>query len=391
MRKILSVLLILGFVAGGVFAADLGDGWTIGGEVKAGVNVKSYDGDTFFSAHNMDAGKALRARLNFKYDSDIGGFSVRLQAINPDSRFPSMIFVDEDGNTLEGYKIADPITAVSLPFAEGYANLFNNKVRVVGGQMDTNAWGLGGLAKNAFDPNLDNGLGARVEVKPIDGLNVGLMLPLPTIANPYPITDAFNIVFGALYKAPVFQADAAVKIYGGDKDVVGYDPYIDLIAGVDVPLTNLGLNIVVDFRLESGDKGYFAIGPRVDYAKDALSAFGRIRVAQAQKDRGKKGEHSGEVEKGDDLSFGFELGADYKITSTITPYIRVGSDNVAWLDGNGLYIKPGATFALGPNTSIEIFDRIKNIGADGDLLDATGKSRNLKVQNDIQVDFVWSF
>jgi hypothetical protein len=50
----------------------------------------------------------------------------------------------------------------------------------------------------------------------------------------------------------------------------------------------------------------------------------------------------------------------------IKPYIRLGSDNVAYLDGNGIWVRLGSSFALSHGVSIEAYDNIGGIGKDGD-------------------------
>ncbi|MDR1094999.1 MAG: hypothetical protein LBL31_01275, partial [Spirochaetaceae bacterium] len=113
MKKVLVFLLTLGFAAS-AFALDLGNGLTVTGEVKAGVNVYSADDgnsdtdDTNVKAWNQDAGQINRARLTFAYAGDWGGAKVRLQSL--------------------GFA-----GAVTAPYAYGWANLLGGKIVVSGG------------------------------------------------------------------------------------------------------------------------------------------------------------------------------------------------------------------------------------------------------------------
>ncbi|GHU16753.1 hypothetical protein FACS1894163_06700 [Spirochaetia bacterium] len=425
MKKILFVLLILGFVAGGVFAADLGEGLTISGEIASGISaVSTKDGKdddvTYVSLWHDDGGNA-RALLNFFWETEVGGFKAQLK----------------------GVAGADGGGPVTIPWAWGWVNLFNNKATIVAGKMDNSAWGLGNLSTNAFDPNVDNIAGARLEIKPIDGLNLGVALPLLDGGtypdSPYPYTGKdisknFSISFGALYKAPVFEIAVGAKInpekaatevkygyYDDDEDdpnnelVWGINPndfatpkqdgYVDLIAGVGVPLTDLGLNIAVDFRYVSGKTGYIKVGPKVAFTKDALSVNGKV-IFEANNEKASKiyeatnnpktagqllGDGGWIVDIGPTdgdkkaSALAFELGAEYVVTPIITGKLYLGSNNLTFLAGNGLWVKPQATLTLSPNTEINVFDKIGNIGTDKD------KGIGAKIYNQFQINFTWKF
>ncbi|GHU16728.1 hypothetical protein FACS1894163_06610 [Spirochaetia bacterium] len=390
MKKILVVLLILGFVAGGVFAADLGEGLSISGEISSGINAESSDGDTYVSLWHDDGGNA-RALLTFEWATDAGGFKTQLKGI-----------AGYDGNA----------SSVTVPWAWGWVNLFNNKATLVAGKIDSNVWGLGNLSTNAFDPNLDAVGGARLEIKPIDGLNLGVALPLPDGPGVVDISKYFNIVFGALYKAPAFDIAVAAKIikmdeigvtvnYGIDRDPdsTTYGTIVDLnasnsataaysgvelIAGVGVPLTDLGLKIGVDFQMKSGDIGYIKVGPKVDFTKDALGVNGKV-IFEANNEKNAKlfKDDGWKIKEAGDSALAFELGVEYKVTPIITGKLYLGSDNLTYLDGNGLWVKPQGTFALSPNAEINVFDKISKIGGDEKVAG--------KIKNQLQVNFTWKF
>ncbi|GHU16743.1 hypothetical protein FACS1894163_06660 [Spirochaetia bacterium] len=420
MRKILSVLLILAFVAGGVFAADLGEGLTISGEIASGISaISREEGDddvTRVSFWHDDGGNA-GAHLTFVWEGDAGGFKTRFKGA-----------AGADGNA----------SSVTIPWAWGWINLFNNKATIVAGKIDSNAWGLGNLSTNAFDPNLDAVAGARLEIKPIDGLNLGVALPLldGDVVKNYPnmgkdISKNFSIAFGALYKAPVFEIAVAAKInpetaagdpvpyewFDHDEDpstdplwqqnpkafaAPKQDGNVDLIAGVGVPLTDLGLNIAVDFRYVTGKTGYIKVGPKVAFTKDALSVNGKV-IFEANNEKASKiyeatlnGEKAGQLlgdggwrvdipDDGDKKAsaLAFVLDAAYVVNPIITGKLELGSNNLTWFAGNGLYVKPAATFALSPNAEIEIFDKINNIGGD--------KKKGAPIYNQFQIKFKWMF
>lgn len=81
----------------------------------------------------------------------------------------------------------------------------------------------------------------------------------------------------------------------------------------------------------------------------------------------------------------FELGAEYVVTPIITGKLYLGSNNLTYFEGNGLWVKPQATLTLSPNTEINVFDKIGNIGADKE------KGIGAKIYNQFQVNFTWKF
>jgi hypothetical protein len=204
--------------------------------------------------------------------------------------------------------------------------------------------------------------------------------------------------------------------------VPAYDPWVDVYFGVEaIPLSILkvAVNARIDTRKYQNDKGdainnkngYLRIGGKVAFEDGPLSAF-VVGSAVIQNDgfaKGVKGtkvvyEQSSDdftkyynythanwvnVEKVGDTSVNFEVGADYKITTDTKAYIRVGSDNVAWFEGNGAYIKPGVSFTLG-SASVEIFNKLSKIGAkDIGAYEKVKKHSQLKEQ--FQVNFGWAF
>jgi hypothetical protein len=164
---------------------------------------------------------------------------------------------------------------------------------------------------------------------------------------------------------------------------------VEAVFGIKVP-TILPVGIDITGAFQSGDNGYFRLAPKVTYAADKLSAYVQgdinINIGEEGATPGTNYSNFGvtdwEKVLDNPASIGFEIGAGYQLTDLIGLYAAIGSANLSYLDGNGLYIKPGATFGFGPNTSIEIFDKISNIGADSDYL---------KFANQFQIDFVWSF
>jgi hypothetical protein len=399
MKKFLVVLLALA-VAGGAFAVDLPDGLTLAGEVKAGFGVfGASDGDDdtddiYAKGWNDDAGSALRARLDFGWEGDIGGTKIRLEADN-------------------NYYLSDSIFGninVALPQAFGWVNLLGSKIVLWGGHGVDAIYGTGGVVDN----DNDGGDIFRVEVRPFDGLSVAWGLS-PFDGDPYSLKQIFGgSAIGAKFANDTFSVSVSAKLSPSEKEddtqfiwnsstevwdptvltVDGPDGFVDILFDIAVP-TVLPVGIDISGAFQSGDTGYFRIAPKVTFALDKLDAHVQAdlnfdlddTVATTANDDGYA--NFGAFEKAGDASIGFEIGAGYQITDIIKAYLNLGSGNLGYFAGNGLYVKPGVSFAFGPNTSIEVFDKIGAIGAD----DKTGgvDGDYSAVTNQFQVDFVWSF
>jgi hypothetical protein len=396
MKKMLVVLLILS-VAGGMFAADVGEGFTITGEVKSGFGVFSQDDeldngdDTYIQAWNDDAGSIHRVRVNLQWEGDVGGTKIRFQS---------------SGGS----------TDVILHQAYGWLNLLDKKIVLWGGHNLAYLFNTGGVQDAWFD----SGDLVRLEVRPIDGLSIAANVPVPlggqdvsgfSTNNQMSLGNTFGALgFGAKYSNDTFTALAYFKLnpgakgtyFGvtGDTDGDGIreplgkvevpsanevDGFVEAVYAIQVPsILPVGIDITGSFK--SGDNGHFRVAPKLTYAADKFDAHvqGDINMdissdtAAPDSDLANFG-----AREEDDASIGFELGVGYAISDIIGLYLNLGSKNIGYLDGNGLYAKPGATFAFGPNTSIEVFDKISLLGADSKIAG--------NIHNQFQVEFVWSF
>jgi hypothetical protein len=404
MKKLLIVLLILS-VAGGMFAADVGEGFTITGEVKSGFGIFSQDDgndnngdDTYIKGWNDDAGNAFRFRLNLGWAGDVGGTKFRFQARD-----------DQE----------DVYTKIVKAF--GWVNLLDSKIVIWGGHGVDNIYGTGGIVDDNVDGEADL---VRLEVRPIDGLSLSFGIPVKILEQSNALGTANNALsfgntfgssmFGAKFSNDTITASVSARLNPGLKGtyygigggigqaevpdaVEDANPsFVELLYAIQVP-TILPVGIDITGALQTGDGGYFRIAPKVTYATGKLDAHVqgdinmfigddvKVQYVGPANDPDKTGySNFGTTEKVSDAGIGLELGAGYQITDLIGVYLNLGSSNIAYLDGNGFFAKPGATFAFGPNTNIEVFDKINLIGADGDL---PGK----KISNQLQVEFVWSF
>jgi hypothetical protein len=393
-------------LAASAFALDLGNGLTVGGTVKAGVDVNyANDGvddndDATIKLWNNDAGQVFRGDLTFGYAADWGGAKVMWRTDSIDSK---------DFTVQYGY---------------GWTNLLGGKVEIAAGDIDGDKWGLGKIF-NAFDPSFDAVKGVRIDVKPFESLNFGVALRLEKESS---LGDAFgSTVIGAVYKSTSVSGVFGLQL-NPETDAVpaaqtpAYDSWVDLYAGVEIaPFT--GLKIALDGRFDTrkymddnkqlNDKnGYALIGVKGEYVINAITAFLKSEIAiqndgygdstrdqrkvadfptPADKKKYTEDAHAKwvEVEALGDTSIQFELGGDYKVSDTLNTYIRIGSDNVKWFEVNGLYVKPGVKFTLG-SSSIEIFDKLNKIGAK-EIAEAGSVKAHSPFSNQFQIDFNWSF
>jgi hypothetical protein len=399
--KVLVFLLTLGFAAS-AFAVDLGNGLTLEGEVKAGLSVDYVDkGDDSMTAKalNDDAGESFRIRTTFNYAADWGGAKIRLQSVGGD---------------------------FSAPRVYGWGNFLGKKIVIHGGKGIDDFWGLGKLSENVFDPNVDGVDGVRVAFNLLDGLSFGYALPVKVDAQP--IGDVFgSSVFGGLYKSSLFTVALGVALnpatdakavktsttevtwtgstptaaWKTTPAVLAHDAWVKIILGVEVNPVDI-LKIIVDADIDTrknddhGKTGYIRIGPHVQYSSGPITAHARGDILIQNDDKGVVDYDTNMVltekttyvnyvlvEKEGDTSIAFRIGGAYQLTDTANAYLQLGSDNVSYFDGNGLYVKLGTVINLGPS-AIEIFDKINKIGAD----DFGGSS---PLTNQFQIDFAWKF
>jgi hypothetical protein len=198
MKKFLVVLMILA-VAGGVIAQDI----SFSGQVEAGILFeKAGDEDLMVKPYNADADVPLRADLTTKAEWENVGAKVRFR-----SDFNGFLgSFDPIGNP----NVDAKAIGVKVPFAFVWANVLNDMIKISAGKLDDAAWATQG----DFDTQYDNTNGTRVEIKPIEGLNVGFALDIVDGAG-VEIGDFFlETVIGAKFVADPVTVVAAVKLDG---------------------------------------------------------------------------------------------------------------------------------------------------------------------------------
>jgi hypothetical protein len=167
-------------VAGGVFAQEL----TWSGIVETGVRVSVPDeGAGRVDIHNDNDDVVSRARIQATYDADTYGAKVGIGT--------------DFNNSFGVYN------------AYAWYNFLGGIINVKGGQIDDAVWNTAGPE----DWNLSNDIGVRLEVTPITGLNIGLLLTnssttLDDVASDFLLETAF----GVSYTSEIFDVSAALKL-----------------------------------------------------------------------------------------------------------------------------------------------------------------------------------
>ena len=274
MKKLIVLLLTIAMV-GAVFAEEAPAPvlkWS--GLLNTGFQ---YDNSTdSLYLYGQNAGKASRLRLNADYTNGDFGVHFRLQT--------------NDAMT----------TAFSITHALVWGNLFNNMATFKVGLLNDSTWAT---PYNGFG-GLDGKKGVQLQVKPIQGLNVGAFMPLDTtmtvpagdvpkdmtFAGKYSISGIADVLAGLnLGVAPTTKTEA----YGS----VNVTAIENLTAIVEADLTDISDiantlsldeyasyamgNLAVGAYLEQvfGSTFGWTIAPEVSYAIDKAEVGGSFTIA----------------------------------------------------------------------------------------------------------------
>lgn len=397
MKKFIAVacMLALFVVSSGLFAQEEekpAPALKFSGEYVTGISIQTpNEGDTQAKWWNDDAG-ASRLRLNLLYESDIGGMKARIQqSLDPSSDVTVTTKDNNDDDVETSAKLALGGHVAIGGWAYGWVNLLDKMVVISAGKIDDNIWGTGGVV----DSNFDAVSGVRLAVAPIDGLSLGLAVPFAQGDGQEVSLPFKNMNFGAKYTAPAFSVAVGLKLNAKLNSADEEETGTEVLFGVNVPLGAITANLTGYFGTgdvlskdqikDSSDKNMpgFRIAPKVSFAQDAISAYAQVSAKiDTESDDGRR---ISVAKEDGDAAIGFEVGGDYKVTSAIKPYLKLGSDNVSYLDPNGIWAKLGVEFALGNGVTVDVFDKISKIGGD---VDVYGKTAQV---NQVQVNFKWAF
>ena len=158
MKKTLVVLLILA-VAGGVFAQEVT--WSGSIDTGAVIGIVKDQDDVFIKADDDDVGTGVKTRLNVAVTDDAWGLEMGIKAD-----------IGTDGAALtENAWTNDYYIGLQFYNAHGWI-LFADMIKVRAGLIDPGVW----TTQGPNDWNLSSAAGIRIEVMPIEGLNVGAFL-----------------------------------------------------------------------------------------------------------------------------------------------------------------------------------------------------------------------
>jgi hypothetical protein len=275
MKKVLIVLLILA-VAGGLFAQEV----SFSGIVETGLQIKKDDGKAGKAGlWNDNDGVGSRARIQGTYDADTYGAKV---GIGTDF---------------------DPSATVSVYNAYAWYNFLNNVINAKAGLIDDGVWTTGGPE----DWGLATGAGVRVEVTPIEGLNVGLFLTNSGDISPFVGSGGGDIAgdflketaFGASYTSDLFDVSLTFKLDSeADDETVDNDGdnVADWVvhedrkpgnaakpnyAGLTSPIdTDIAHEAILGFAF----KGLPALTAKAEVRASALGAFSDVGTIWANED-----------------------------------------------------------------------------------------------------------
>ncbi|MDR1230943.1 MAG: hypothetical protein LBK61_06030 [Spirochaetaceae bacterium] len=396
------------------------------GEVGTGFGIRSSDDGKDDTPNTMarawDGDRDLTASVTFSYENEAGGAKVK--GVGE--------FADASGSSNGVLKVGT---------AFGWANFLDKKIVVHAGKDFGGKWGLGELHTNAFDPSVDGVDGARVAFNIVDNLSFGVALPLiqevsvgqksgkNQVAILLPFGNFFgNVAVGGLYKTDLFSVSAGIRVhpavdskdYGLTNASGGYDKddlYVDVIGGFAVkPISvlSVGLTARYDSRKYKKDNnitwatpksdddptgdpsskiGYIRLGLKGAYEDGPLSfALKGEFLAQNETPTGAKKDNYVEYwtpEKPGDAAVKVHGEVAYKFTDTFKGSFNVGSDNIAFFKGNGIYAEASTTFTLGSGEII-FTDKVNKLGAE-DIPAATGVEKHSPINNEFKVKFVWKF
>jgi hypothetical protein len=403
MKKILVVLLAI-LVTGGLFAQI-----TFTGDVKSGLNITqssdkyNADNDPKVKLWNDDAGQRFYLTGKLDFDDDYG-FEFGLKGAHSD----------------KDTKIAE------YDYARLYGEFLNDMLKLTVGSGTGAAWNAGGR----LDPNFDDSKGIKLEVKPIEGLNVGFQLRTE-LEGDMTVEQWFKeTAIGAKYEMPnLFKAVVAFKLDSDyDGDTSPYNTDADIINdGGNQMKALLGVNVTAVPNLEAIVDGYiYGLGDLEKYGVAAIGEKLGYQITPALK-AGAGFTEKLDLKKRDDnddrSTFRFEAEpyVNYKLSDLITldlnipfamgwtdPSAKDVADAAAKIYANPptatdkdyqtvrnaldlsyqIGVKPAVTFTLSDHASINTYYKLqmtqyKDVPA--------GMEDAAIIDHTVQVSFNWSF
>ena len=411
MKKALVGFLILA-VSAGIFAQEEKEqGLKLGGALKTGIqfqtsNEKDAAGDELYEPsirmYNDDADKETRFDLNGAFTKDNYGVVFRLRT-----------------NTV----LSGPEVEVHQAYVWG--DFLNQIINVKVGKIDDSAWNTDGDE----DFHYSTGNGLRLEVKPIEGLNVGLFLNGPNgdaintawqNGNKFALDPQYDnstptpqfthstfllakeflleTSFGAKYESDAFYVAGGLRIDGkadgletiefdagttNDYVTDDYDKGLGAYVGFGISAVE-NLTAVVEAKFSNLGKyaeyGWIWVNETLGYAITEQLEVGLVMHQYLF------GEDNKFITGSNDSVspyFTFEPEVSYGLTDKWT--VGVSAPVGFWygIIDYDLGVKPKVSYNLGDNASINafyLFDYLKEKDVD-----------DAGITNTVQIDFIWTF
>jgi hypothetical protein len=323
MKKLLVLLLVLA-AAGGLFAQELK--WSGGVMFGLGFSTDEtaaptiYDENWWWGDNDWGDGTWSKAagQVEANYSQDNTRVTLRVR-----SYF----------NNMNAYSIGVPLAKVEF-------DLLDKIVGIRAGRLDEGLWN----PQVAGGWNVNKGVGALVEIKPIDGLSFGGILktdgPKDGVKNAEELFK--RAAFGFSYNNDsLLYLSGAFQLADGDRDAAG-----DLNKA-NYALYGLNINAVPNLILKTEGK-FSNIGGEGDIATNLAQDIGYKIIPDTFKAVLR-------VKESLDNQTGltFMPYAEYVINSSFTGYIEVEA-NIPNMDDPkvGLYILPKLTYNIAPGASI---------------------------------------
>lgn len=494
MKKISSLIVCLVLLAvGTAFALDLPDalkipGLTVTGDVRTGLRVDGAtydkfgkndvfadvgDGDrktgaqvptVYAYSDDLDDGTPFRAQLQLVWERDNLGVKTRFR-YRPDGATEYTVMGDHDNNDATpdepvgkfsqdrtlNQTLANLNNTVNKAFV--YANILDKKVKVSVGKGTDDAWGLF-YSNFQTTTGLAGKDGVAIEVKPVDGLNVGAFYGTGNLfAKAFTNGDFSDnseadrrFTVGAKYTSDLFSIVAATGHnfvnFFGEEDSYKHPGPLEYDAKLDTLIANTS-NLLVGLQVKPVDplqidisfaavnlgsktyKGAFNGGEDMAaYKKGNFNpwwkAWLKFKAAYDVNDQlgialGISGIEFADAwyyDVADDdgekngLGYLFPITISPSATYAINDELTAGAElnfyiNSGGSDQFGFGLKPSAEFSLGSGATFVVWDEIAFWAQSNDDIDflkkhpyiftVGGNGGAAGTTNALQFDFVWTF
>jgi hypothetical protein len=307
MKKLFVVFVLLAVCSAGAFAQLV-----LNGEFYTGLEVsvphESDQNETVTMNHvdHHEAKGATQLNVTGTYTKD--SFGLKLDTVFKD--------VDTNFYTLNG--------------AYGWANFFENQVRVSMGKISDGVW----VSKLEDEYVLDELRGFRVELKPqaIEGLNVGAAFHAGQTGDTEYDGEEFGygMVLGGSYITPVFNAVAAYDRSGSGTVIAGLN-----YTGI-YELTDAGIQIKYGEFADWETIGYITIGEKIGYRVMRPLTVSLYATQTLY----------GNSDTDPDPALLFNPEVAYRLTSTITAGLELTVDSLDLFTTTNLAITPYVDISL---------------------------------------------